>query len=200
MAAPVPMTKLEAVNLMLDDIGSRPTTSLSAPTRRDVVRAVSAIDAVTRSVQQKGYWFNTEIISVSINGSNQYAVPTNVHHVEVLSGGPTTGANGTPFLVVRNALLYDVVNGTNTFAGGADVKLVVQRYIDFEELPNSAREYIYAAASIRNQSRALGSNSIDEDLKEQARQALALLNEEDLDAQNFDTTYSLHFIDMMHRR
>lgn len=198
--ATLAMTELEAVNAILYDAGLRPTTTLTAPTRSDVIRAQASLDFMVRSILQRGYWFNTEIITLSINGSNQYPVPVSAIHVEVLSGGPTTGTNGKPFLVVRGSVLYDVVNATSTFVGGPDVKLKIQRTMDFEELPSSAREYCYAAASVRFQSRALGSNSVDTDLKEQAQSALALLNEEDIDAENFDTTYSSHFIDMMHNR
>ena len=96
--------------------------------------------------------------------------------------------------------LYDTVNATDTFAGGTTIKLKVHRLLEFEEMPSSAREYCYAAASIRFQSRSLGSNAVDQDLKEQARTALALLNEEDIDAQNLDATFSDHFITMMHNR
>ena len=196
----VPMTELEAVNLMLYDVGSRPTNTLTSPTRLDVIRAQATLDAMVRSVAQRGYWFNTEIISVSVNGSNKYPIPTSVVHVEVLSGGPTSGTNGAPFMVARSGFLYDTVNATDTFAGGTTIKLKVHRLLEFEEMPSSAREYCYAAASIRFQSRSLGSNAVDQDLKEQARTALALLNEEDIDAQNLDATFSDHFITMMHNR
>lgn len=200
MSLEIPMTKLEAVNAILRDAGARTTSSLTSPTRKDVIDAEDILDQVSRSVQLEGHWFNTEIISVSIDGSSQYVIAAAITHVERISGGPTNGTNGAPFLVLRSGLLYDTVNATNTFPAAAAVKLKVHRLLSYEALPSSAREYIYAAASIRNQSQMFGSRSIDQDLREQAKTARALIAEEDLDAIQFDSKLSNHFITMMHRR
>lgn len=194
------MTELEAVNAMLADDGSRKTDSLASPTRGDVIRAVDTLDRVSRSVQLRGHWFNTEIVSLTINGSSKYAVADALVHIEVIEGGPTNGTYGTPKLVLRAGYLYDTVNGTDTFAGGAAIRAIAFRLLPYESLPSSAREYIYATASLRNNSQAFGSRAIDRDLKEQAEAALALLNEEDLDAENLDQTLSTHFLQMMHLR
>ena len=200
MSLEIPMTKLEAVNAMLADDGSRKTDTLTSPTRGDVIRAVDTLDRVSRSVQLRGHWFNTEKVTLTINGSSKYVVDAAIVHVEVISGGPTNGTHGTPKLVVRAGYLYDTVNGTNTFVNGPTIRAVVFRLLPYESLPSSAREYIYATASLRNNSQSFGSRAIDRDLKEQAETALALLNEEDIDAENLDQTLSPHFLQMMHLR
>lgn len=199
MSIGIPMTKLEAVNAMLFDVGDRPVNTLSGTTRLDVERAESTLDQVSRSVQQKGWFFNTTRVELALDGSNQYPIPTNYVHVEVESGGPTSGQYGeTPYLVVRNQVLFDVANNTNVFASGSTITAIVHVLLDYEELPNSAREYIYATASVRNQSRALGSRNVDQELREVGRVALAAMLEEEVDSTDFDVTTSPRFITMMH--
>ncbi len=198
--AVAPMTKLEAVNAMLADLGDRPVASLSGSLRLDVTNAITTLDAISRRLQLRGWWFNTDRRSISINGANKYVVPTDVGHLEVISGGPTTGTVGTPHLVVRAGFLFDRVNGTNEFPSAAAVKVVVHTLLDYADLPATAREYIYAAASARLQSQMLGSTELLRDLTVQAGAALALLHEEDIDNENEDATYSPHFIRMMHLR
>lgn len=200
--AVAPLTKLEAINAMLNDIGvQRPLTTLSGTLRTDATTAVSTLDNISRLFQLKGWWFNTDTRTIAVNGSFQYVVPTDVGHLEVISGGPTTGTVGKPHLVVRNGFLFDRVNNTDVFTAAAeDVEVRVHSLIDFEDLPASAREYIYATASIRMQARTLGSAEVDRGLKEQAGSALSILHEEDLDNDNTDMTYSQHYLRLMHDR
>ena len=200
MPTDAPSTKLEAINTMLYDVGERPVNTLTNPSRLDVSRAVNALDRMNRQVQLPGWWFNEETLSISVDGSGYYNLPDNLAKVEVVSGGPTTGINGTPFLVVRGRKLYDTMNATDVFTGSDPVKLEIVRILTYEELPMSAREYIYAMASIRNQSQALGSDNVDKDLQRQAVQALTALKAEEADARNIDGTLSPYFIELMHNR
>lgn len=193
-----PFTELEAVNEMLRDVGARTVTTLSGTLRRDVQMALDTLRRTVRTVCQRGHWFNTEYKEVSINGSNQYPVDSTWVHVEVVGGGPTTGPlNQTPHLIVRNTLLFDRMNNTNTFAGAPDVELEVFKLLNYESLPNSARELCYALASIRFQSRELGSRAVSAELREQAEAARALLTQEDVDNENINLTTSPRFVTMM---
>jgi len=186
---------------MLHDLGERPVSTLSGTTRLDVTRAIDSLEHVSRALQSLGWYFNTEIVRLTVDGSGFYNIPDDWVHIEVLSGGPTTGPlNETPKLFVRSRKLYDVNNTTNVFTGAAAVKLCVVRLLEYEEMPATAREYVYASASIRNQSRTIGSSAVDGDLREQARVSLATLKEEDIDAENLDGTYSPHFVQLMHNR
>lgn len=194
-----PATKLEAINAMLHDITERPVTTLSGQ-RLDVSRAEDSLDTVLRSVLTEGWWFNRELISLDIDANNYYTIPDNVVHVKKYSGGPTTGTNGAPVLVVRGRRLYDRVNATDVFASGPTIKLTVHRLLEYEDLPQSARDYVYAVASIRYQSRELGSKHIDQDLQRQALVARATLVDEDLAFDATDQTWTPHFFTMMHNR
>ena len=196
-----PVTKLEAVNRMLHDLGDRPVNTLTGATRLDVVRAINSIDQTRVQLLNAGWWFNTETVDVSVDGANNYPITDDISHIEVVSGGPTTSTSTRGvMLVVRGRKLYDVNNATDQFVGAPTVTLKVHRLLEFEDLPSSVREYVYTAASIRNQSRTLGSKNVDQDLKLQAASAFGIMHEENIDAQEFDATYSNTFLDLMHNR
>lgn len=202
MAVPTPATELEAVNEMLHDIGERPVNTLENASRLDVVRAIRSLAVVNRMTQETGWWFNRETIVVGLGANNKYTLSDDIVHVEVIEGGPTTPEGGYPVeLVQRGLVLYDRNNSTDTFASTSeDVVLQVVRLLDFADLPATAREYVYCAASIRFQSRTLGSAAVDADLREQALVALTNLREEDIDYENLDQTTSPHFFNLMYNR
>lgn len=201
MPATAPLTKLEAINAMVHDIGGRPVNTLVGSSRLDITRAVNSLEQVSRSLQQRGWWFNTERFVATVDNDGYYNISDDITHVEVVSGGPTTGPQSqTPCLVMRGRKLYDVNNGTDEFIGAPNVTLVGVRLLGYEDLPSTAREYVYTAASVRYQSRSIGSSAVDADLREQARVALSILHEEEIDALNVDGTTSRAFLQMMYNR
>ena len=201
MAATVPLTKLDAVNLMLSDIGDRPVNTLTGSQRLDVTRSISTLEAVLRAFLTTGWWFNREEGQLIVDGSGHYNVPSDWASLEYVKGGPTQGARRAPApLVVRQAKLYDRHNQNFVFTGEGPVTVTFTKLLPFEDLPNAAREYVYAAASVRNQSRALGSRHVDADLRDQARSSLATLKAEEVDNAVEDTTFAPRFLDLMHRR
>ena len=200
MSVGVPVSKLEAVNQMLHDLGDRPVNTLSGTSRLDVTRAIASLEQASRQFQIAGWWFNREQIRLTVDGSGNYNLPANAVHVEHTSGGPASGDEGLPFLVVRGCVLYDTVNATSDFTGAPSILLKIHRLLEFTDLPSSAREYVYAAASIRNQSRAVGSEAVDRDLIRQAGSSLAIVQEEELDAEDFDLTTAPRFYTLMHNR
>lgn len=198
MPETAPVTKIEAVNRMLHDLGDRPVSSLADPTRLDVIRAINSIDQTSKMLQIQGWWFNTEKIRITVDASGFYNIPADVTHVRQLQGGPRSGTEGTPALVVRGTKLYDVNNATNVFIGGESILLKIHRLLVFEDLPGSVREYVYAAGAIRFQSRALGSDNVDKELKLQAAAAFAIIHEEQVSAESIDTSFSPSFRTLMH--
>ena len=194
-------TKLEAVNAMLFDIGERTVSTLTSPTRQDVIRAIDTLDYVLRETLTSGWWFNRETAKLNIDGSNQYVPPTTAVNIEVISGGPTSGTVGVPKLVFRDGVLYDVVNGTDTFTNGPELTIRFHRLLDYEVIPQTARRYVFAVASIRFQSRTLGSRHVDQDLRVQAAGSLAALQQQDVDNEEINTTsYAYPYVNLMHNR
>tara|TARA_R100001198_G_scaffold85510_1_gene59794 strand:+ start:5364 stop:5969 length:606 start_codon:yes stop_codon:yes gene_type:complete len=201
MSSVIPLTKLDAVNLILADIGDRPVNTLATTNRLDVTRAVDTLDSVVRQLCTLGWWFCEEAVDVVVDNSGHYNIPNDWTKVSYTSGGPTTGVRGAPQYTVRGRRLYDVVNATDTFdATSPTINLSISRLLEFEDLPQAAREYAYATASVTMQSRTLGSRQVDGDLRLRAAQALVTLKTEEVDVSVEDTTYSPRFIELMHRR
>lgn len=201
MAATAPMTKLEAVNEMLYDIGERPVSSLTSPSRLDVVRAVATLERVSKSVQSNGWWFNREELTLTPNGSGEYPIASDIIRVDRKDQGVEmrnpTGANRT--YVVRGSVLYDTINQQSTGFTG-DLTVLAVRLVDFEDLPATARDYIYAEASRLNLLRAIGATDLGRQLAEQAATALANLRSEDIDAEDYRSTQSMRHINLIHNR
>ena len=200
MAASAPLTKLEAVNAILFDIGDRPVNTLTGTTRLDVVRAVESLDHVTRALLGQGWWFNRETTVLSLDGDDKFPVPTDYADVEAIEDIPDAGDHGDTFLLVRGRFLFDVTSSRDIFPGAGPVTVTFSRLLEYEQLPVTAREYCYAAASVRNQSRSIGSSAVDADLRSQAATAFTSMHAENIDAQNIDQTFSPTMITMFHRR
>ena len=200
MSSTVPLSKLDAVNAMLFDIGERPVNTLGTSARLDVVRSESTLDQITRRTLLEDWWFNTETITLTVDGSGYYNLSQDIGRAKFISGGPTTGTRGRPTFVVRGSKLYDTLNATDVFIDAPVVTLEIHRLLDFADLPQSVREYVYATASLRNESRGFGSPTVAAELREQAASAFALMNEEDCDAREINQTWSPHFLQLMHNR
>lgn len=199
-----PFTELEAVNEMLRDVGARTVTSLSGTLRRDVQMALDTLRRTTRTVCQRGHWFNTARKRLAPNGSDRYEIDPTWVHVEVEADAPTSPKQYSEpihLVVTGNGsggrVLYDRANNNDTFVGGPTIQLVVHLLVDYVDLPNSARELVYTLASIRFQSRELGSRAVSAELREQAEAARALLTQEDVDNENINLTTSPRFVTMM---
>lgn len=137
-----PTTELEAVNTMLLNIGSDSISSLLDDKDADVSAALHTLHRVSRQVQTSGWDFNTEVdylLSYSLN-SGEIRFPRNA-----LSFDVKHRAVDKRNLVMRGNRLYDRKNHTYQFSNNVTVDLIV--FLDFEELPPSARDYISLRAS-----------------------------------------------------
>jgi hypothetical protein len=201
-------TKLEAVNSMIADMGERPVSTIVDPARLDVVQAVATLDEVTRQEQYPGWWFNTELFELTVNGSGEYIVPAGFAKVDTRSildgssGGypeirnPT--ANQANF-VVRNGKLYDTI--TRTDAGFSEKLYLVGVYIlDFEDLPETAKRAFTTLASIQYQMRMVGSREQDAALRSKANLVRQELLREDLEQQDYNLQAAPRFSTLMFNR
>jgi hypothetical protein len=195
-----PVTELIAVNRMLHDLSERPVVTLSGSSRFDVVQAIDSLNLTVLEFLSTGWFFNEEQMRLTADVNGNYNIPADTTNVRVVKDGPTTGTEGTPTLVVRAQKLYDTTNGTDVFVAAGSILLKVHRLITFEDMPTSAREYCYAAATVVNQERTLGSKNIDQNLVRRARAAFAIVHNEDLKAKNSNQQLSNHFFDLMFNR
>ncbi|PXA91180.1 hypothetical protein DMC25_06400 [Caulobacter sp. D4A] len=169
MSITTPFTELEAVNEMLMAIGQAPVNALVGI--GDVNIALSELRKVVRYVQLHGFAFNTDAgypLTPDING--YLLVPAGV-----LKIGPE---DRNLRLVQRRhpsgqLAMWDTA--VHTWAFSAPVYFRVTWGFGFEDLPETARNYIAISAARRFQKRILGSNELDGFNAEDEQRAWALL-------------------------
>jgi hypothetical protein len=139
-------TRLQAVNLILRNIGERQVTSLVDSTRGDVAASVSELDQQSREVQDEGWEFNLETHTLTPALGGQLAIPPNALTVVV------TDSAVSDLVVQRGDRLYNMTENTDIFTDPITVQITAQ--LAFEDLPEQARYYIAVrAARIVAQSR-----------------------------------------------
>jgi hypothetical protein len=145
-------SKLEAINTMLSAIGEAPVNDLSASSATtDVIMAKNILDEVSREMQAQGWHFNREAEVLMVpNAQNQIEVSQSVASFDV----EPTNAGGVEY-VLRGSKVYDKTNHTYTIT--KSLKATVVYIFDWEELPQSARNYFMIKAARRFQDRVVGS-------------------------------------------
>ena len=88
---------------------------------------------ISRDVQVRGWWFNTEERMLTPQTDGIIAVPN-----DVLSVVPTRQMAG--LFAVRGRALYDTTSGTNVFTEPQHVRLILN--VAIEDLPYSAYAYV----------------------------------------------------------
>jgi hypothetical protein len=146
-------SKLEGVNTMLTAIGEIPVSSITAATTNDVSIAISILESTSREVQSRGWFYNTDLnYTLLPNNSNQIDLPANTLRVEL------EGSSRSKNYVERNRKLYDRYN--NTFTITDTVKVTIVFYLEFENIPEVARQYIVIRAARIFQDRMLVSSEL----------------------------------------
>jgi hypothetical protein len=171
------ITKLEAVNAMLDAIGEDPVNQLGSGLS-DAELALRKLNEISRDIQAVGWEFNTEFSTTLTPDINGYiTLATNVLKFD------SVDADATRRIVQRGSRLYDLDN--KTFIFSSSIKADVVYEYDFEELPYTLRAYVLARAGRIFQESAMGSVALDEFTKRREDEAWARWQEEAFD--NDDT-------------
>jgi len=146
-------SKLESVNTMLTAIGEIPVSSITSATTNDVSIAISILESTSREVQSRGWFFNTDLnYSLVPNNNNEIELPANTLRVEL------EGSSRSKNYVERSRKLYDRYN--NTFTISDSVKVTIVFYLEFENIPEVARQYITIRAARIFQDRMLVSSEL----------------------------------------
>lgn len=166
-------TELEAVNVMLSNIGESPVNSLNDQDVVDAGVAHTILLSMNREVQSSGWWFNTDFNRKFLpNTENKIALPVNILRVDT-SGRDRLSKN----LVQRGKYLYDPDN--HTFNISTPVILTVVVGLSFEDIPETARRFITLRASRVFQERIVGAPSISHfNEKDEANARAALIAED----------------------
>ena len=145
------MTKLSAINEMLQSAGLRPVVALDSGGDSDVALAEASLDDVDLELQSNGYFFNyEEDVEIAKDANNQIRLAANIIDVE-----PVSPANSAR----RGSFLYDLDEQDFAFTSNATVHQIIR--VAFEDCPATFREWVVAEASVRFQRETIGSTKID---------------------------------------
>jgi hypothetical protein len=148
-------TFLEAVNRVLQMMGEAPVNSLNGQLGL-AQQAQDILEDVSRKVQSEGWSFNTDYERTLMrDGNNEIAVGVNVSRVEV-----------DPFMypsldvVQRGSKLYD--RRANSYAFDEDLKANVTYILEWDELPEHARQLIVAKGGRMLQEAIIGDSNLSQ--------------------------------------
>jgi hypothetical protein len=144
-------TFLEAVNRVLQMMGEAPVNGLDGQYGL-AQQAQTMLDEISRRIQSEGWSFNTDFEATLMRDAvtNEISVGSNVSKVVV-----------DPYLytdvdvVQRGSRLYD--RRSNSYSFTVDLKVDITYILEWEELPEYAREYITTKAGRHLQEAILGS-------------------------------------------
>jgi len=184
-------TKLEAINVMLTAIGESPVNTITSSTTTDVSIAIQILDNVSREVQSVGWHFNTDTnYLLAKNTSNQIVLPTNCLRVD------NSHKDADLDLVERGRKLWDRENHTYTIT--KDIRVNITWFLEFTELPETARRYITIRAARIFQDRMLASETLHAFHQVDELSALSALKEHEGDTRDhsiFDNYSTYRVID-----
>lgn len=143
------MSRLEAINLMLGNIGESPVSSLSGTTDAFVVQCENILDETSRAVLSKKWHFNRDKdYALTPDVSGFIAIADNIITID------TTARSAAKDVCVRAGKLYDIGEQTNIFTEPVYTDVVWE--FPFGELPQWIRHYIAVRAARVFASRQLG--------------------------------------------
>ena len=141
---------LQAVNRVLQMMGEAPVNSLNGQFGL-AKQAEDTLNDVSRKLQAEGWSFNTDYERTLLrNASNQIEVGDNVSRVVV---DPYLYSNLD--VVQRGSKLYDRRNNSYTFT--LDLKADVTYILEWDELPEHARQYVMTRGGRQLQEAIIGS-------------------------------------------
>ena len=184
-------TKLEAINTMLTAIGESPVNTITSSTTTDVSIAIQILDNVSREVQSVGWHFNTDTnYLLAKNSSDQIVLPSNCLRVD------NSNKDADLDLVERGRKLWDRENHTYTIT--KDIRVNITWFLEFTELPETARRYITIRAARIFQDRMLASETLHTFHQVDELSALSALKEHEGDTRDhsiFDNYSTYRVID-----
>lgn len=169
-------TELSAVNFMLAAVGEAPITNLEADLAESEI-ARSTLEATSREVQSRGWSWNTQRNrEMPLASNGEILLPVNTLKVDVVDSysGRT---NPNKRVAARKNKLYDLLERTFVFDEKQNLDLVLG--LDFDDITESARNYIKLFATSRYMQTVLGSDVDMQAMQQQAQIAWVQLEQEE---------------------
>ena len=179
----VPVNELEAVNMLLAAVGEAAVSSLETATTVDVTQAKNLLSNINREVQQKGWHFNTEWdVVLSLDSDSRIPLGTTVLSIYSPTKMTTIrGREGSPFL-------YDLDNNTFTWTASINDAVTIT-LLDFEDIPQTARQYITTKAARIFQEEIVGQVSAEAVNRQEEVEAYADLLDDEGERSGFNVGY-----------
>jgi hypothetical protein len=178
------LTELEAVNQSLSTIGESPISTLEVTGDLNVSVARQMLYDTSREIQTKGFYFNTEINYPLVRTVDNFInIPSNTLSLEM--------SKDLYYLDVtqRGNRLYDRRN--HTFVFDKDLKADLVLFLDWDSLPQPARQYISIVSARRFQRRMLGNDTSEKFTEMEEYMAKAQLGDSDAHARDYNLGDSL---------
>lgn len=181
------MTELEAVNMCLAAIGESPVNTLQNTGLADVASARSKLTEFSRTVQSTGWAFNTEhSFPLQRATDGTITLPANVLKASIDRRVSDAQA------AQRGQRMYDKRN--HTYVWDRDLKADVVFLMDWDELPQAARQYIAICAARSFQATAFTSDTIDKLTENDELRALVALKDAEGDNGEYNMFYDSYSV------
>jgi len=166
-----PMTKIDAVNLMLASVGQSPLNTISGTIPKEGSKAVLALDNALREVCLQGWSFNQDTDYPLTPSSGKIAIPAGAGFVD-----PSHGQNYTMrWDTAETAALRVYDNDKRSFDdfGTAAIDFNIIWLFEYEQVPQHVRQYVATKAGRKFQSGIMGSTILYEFTREMETEAYA---------------------------
>jgi len=169
------ITELEVVNSVLSVAGDNPIQSLS-DTYQPTFIIRQMIKEESRKMQTKRYWFNSEYdFTLQPNTeTNKITLPFNL-----LSFEPVKNK-----YVARGLTVYNREDNTETIT--EDIVADISVFLEFDELPQEAREFIKSRCRQRYNNEFHGDNTLDAKLERELRDSKNELDKKNMENEDFN--------------
>lgn len=132
------LSKLRAVNIMLENIGESPVNTLTGSGDAFVATAISILEETARDVCEEVWNFNKDVNYAMVpDVSNNIIIADNMIAVD--------GTYPTDEFQVRQGKLYDMTDQTFTFTETKYCDIIWE--FTFEEIPQHVRKYVAILAA-----------------------------------------------------
>lgn len=173
MAVLTTTTELEAVNVMLSNIGESPVNTLDDDNVVDAGIAKTILRNVAREVQSEGWFFNTDY--------NKTFLPTADDRIQLPQNTLKVDPSDVSLRYVqRGRFMYDRENHTYDIKEKVELNVIIG--LDFEDLPETAKRYITLRSARIFQERMLGTPTISQFNAQDEMRAYASLKTEENNA------------------
>ncbi len=133
-----PASELDAVNLMLSSFGGTRINSLAGELPIDAAEAQGTLNEISRDIQKRGWYWNTEYYKLSPNTDGKIALPENTLSVDAVD------SNEGLRVTARSGFLYNLTpySSGDDFTDYDPISLKLVLGLKFDDLPGAARAYV----------------------------------------------------------